>query len=230
MKRKLLCAILLVTLLGAGCGKPPVFGNNPSTEVAETNTDTDTDKAAEYLTAIASIPVDVKGEYYRDLEKSFTLYLKDGAIEDIQPGYVLASGTLCNDIMATDRSITIKYTLDNTGKINYGFPANSDEKVMFTPAIPFSLDDLCNSGCTIVTEKINSERKYFDLTWENFPDIQFLDDWYDNFSYNGRYLFTEPDGNKWISRDVANIDIYFSAEDGQWVFPDEIFVEAYSEN
>ena len=229
MQRKLLCAILLVTLLGTGCGKPPVSGNNPSTEEYETNADTDADKE-EYLTAIASVPVYIKGEYYRDLEKEFTVYLKDGAIEDIQKGYVLASGTLCNDIMATDRSITIKYTLDNTGKINYGFLANPDEKVIFTPATPFSLDDLCNSGCTIVTEKVNSERQYFDLTWESFPDIQLLDDWYDNFSYNGRYLFTEPDGNKWISSDVANIDIYFSAEDGQWVFPDEIFVEAYSEN
>ena len=206
MKRKLLCAILLLT-----------------------NTDTATDKE-EYLTAIASVPVYIKGEYYRDLEKEFTVYLKDGAIEDIQKGYVLASGTLCNDIMATDRSITIKYTLDNTGKINYGFLANPDEKVIFTPATPFSLDDLCNSGCTIVTEKVNSERQYFDLTWENFPDIQLLDDWYDNFSYNGRYLFTEPDGHKWISRDVANIDIYFSAENGQWVFPTEIYVETYSEN
>lgn len=229
MKRKLLCAILLLTLLGAGCGKAPVSGSNPGTEVSETNTDTSADKE-EYLTAIASVPVYIKGEYYRDLEKEFTVYLKDGAIEDIQKGYVLASGTLCNDIMATDRSITIKYTLDNTGKINYGFLANPDEKVIFTPATPFSLDDLCNSGCTIVTEKVNSERQYFDLTRDNFPDIQLLDDWYDNFSYNGRYLFTEPDGHKWISRDVANIDIYFSAENGQWVFPTEIYVETYSEN
>ncbi len=64
-------------------------------------------------------------------------------------------------------------------------------------------------GCTIVTEKVNSERQYFDLTWENFPDIQLLDDWYDNFSYNGRYLFTEPDGHKWISRDVADTRYLF---------------------
>lgn len=229
MKRKLLCAILLLTLLGAGCGKAPVSGSNPGTEVSETNTDTSADKE-EYLTAIASVPVYIKGEYYRDLEKEFTVYLKDGAIEDIQKGYVLASGTLCNDIMATDRSITIKYTLDNTGKINYGFLANPDEKVIFTPATPFSLDDLCNSGCTIVTEKVNSERQYFDLTRDNFPDIQLLDDWYDNFSYHGRFLFTSQDGHKWVSTKISNNYIDFLVEDGSWIFPDKIFVETYSEN
>ncbi len=60
MKRKLLCAILLLTLLGAGCGKAPFSGSNPGTEVSETNTDTAADNE-EYLTAIASVPVYIEG-------------------------------------------------------------------------------------------------------------------------------------------------------------------------
>ena len=81
-----------------------------------------------------------------------------------------------------------------------------------------------------ITEKVNSEYQYIDLTRDNFPDIQLLDDWYDNFSYHGRFLFTGQDGHKWVSTKISNNYIDFLVEDGSWIFPDKIFVETYSEN
>lgn len=227
MKRKLFCAILLIALVGSGCGKPLDSGNNPSTETSAP--DTAGDKTEEYLTAISSIPIEVHGRYLHDLEMDYTLYMQDGQIEEIQPDFIIANGILCNDIDSTEQSVSVKYTIDDTGMPTYGFLVNEEEEIVFTPTIPFELDALYNSESIIITKVIDSDYIEENLTKENFPDIQLMDDWYDNYRYLGLYLLTDKDGNKWISGDRANQGIYYF-EDGQWKYPKEIFVDPYVEN
>ena len=231
MKRKLLCAILLVTLLGAGFGKPPVSGNNPSTEVSETNTDAD--KAEEYLTAIASIPVNVHGQYDIFEDGAFTVYMKEGTICEITDSYILAEGILTDDINSTDKPISVKYLLNNGNLPSYGNINNLDEKIVFTPAIPFSMDFMYTGDHKTLSIYLNegatkySQYSTVECTQENFPEIQLLDEWKNNYGYYGYIILTDKDGIKWKSRDKESI--HFN-ENGYWSFPEYVSVSPYDEN
>lgn len=208
----LLCGLLLFT--GCGTSKEPAFSTN-STNSSEVTTECETDDDAYYADQLCFCNVEITGIETK-YEDTYNMHMYDGKVTELASDYLIAEGHLTDEWHNTVDSVSVLYEIvDNyidSGKII------EDSTLTLTPSTPFTVDCLYNENTEIGFA--NTDLQNLPLTKENFPSIELIDSWDNNYTYKGHAIYTDKDGNKWITSDDhgTNPFYYDGSEDGPFTW------------
>ncbi len=211
MKNAVICIIFILLLSGCG-SKPTQPVSNDVTPVSSKSVEAETKPQYDkpyFWSLICDYDFSIQG-IRKKYEDEYLMYMYDGKISDINESYIIAEGYLTDGYLNTIDPVIVRYDYSKEG-ILCGRLVDMEQVCQLQPAIPFDLDLMYSENFKIISDSFS-----LPLTKENFPSIELVDDWKDLYTYDGHVIYTDANGNKWIT-DEADIGWTFFGYNGNQI-------------
>lgn len=201
MRKYIIYLCGLFFLVGCGSNTPVVSSKNSDATTSQEAVTYDEEYYSEQLAfcniTITGIETEWKDEY--------EMHMYDGVIKELADDYMIAEGHLTDEWNNTVDKVSVKYEIYD-GSIDSGelvkTEASDDNIVLIlTPSTPFDLEKVYNDEVKLIFDGSDGNTTSKFLTKDNYPSIEFVDTWFNNYTYNGHIIYTDADGNKWITRE-----------------------------
>lgn len=202
MKKILLLIFCLFLFTGCGTTEVPAYSST-TTNVSDVQESKIYDNAY-YTDQLCFCNITITG-IETEWKDEYEMHMYDGVIKELADDYVIAEGHLTDEWNNTVDKVSVKYEIYD-GSIDSGelvkTEASDDNIVLIlTPSTPFELEEVYNDEVELIFDGSDGNTTSKFLTKDNYPSIEFVDTWFNNYTYNGHIIYTDADGNKWITRE-----------------------------